>query len=297
MRHRVGWSARLSLCATMLLAGEPPPARAQADRERAGSAADEAAAEVLFQEGRTLLEQKRPAEACPKLAESFRLDPATGTLLALAMCHEEEGKLASAWSEYADVAARARREGRADREEAALLWKQRLERRLSSLTVVVPQAVAGTPGLVVERDGTKLEPPVWSTAVPIDPGVHRIAAVAPNKVPWSVEVTIGAAADRRVVTLPPMRDAPANARVLTASGPGSERSARLDLTARPAERGDGEHPRPAPPAFYRRWWFWVGVGIAVAGALAAGAAAGGLFTEVRDASCPDMRICNELEEP
>ena len=169
----------------------------------AGSGDDPiAVAEALFQEGRRLLERGDAHAACPKLAESLRLDRATGTLLALAMCHEVDGHLASAWAEYLEVIARAKRDGRADREEAARQYAHALEARLSTLDIAVPAAVARIPGLVVQRDGVALESPAWSTAVPIDPGPHVVSAAAPGRQGFTATVVVGAVGDHQTVAVP-----------------------------------------------------------------------------------------------
>jgi len=150
---------------------------------------DSAGAEVLFREGKQLMEQENYAAACPKLAESYRLDPATGSLLALALCYERSGKLASAWVAYTDVAAMAKREGQVDREQGAQARARELEPKLARLIVDVqtPQ----TPGLEVIRDGVHLGPAALGTALPVDPGEHVVEARAPGRTPFRqvIEVT------------------------------------------------------------------------------------------------------------
>src|SRR4051812_48456348 len=86
---------------------------------RAATPADKAAAESLFASALALLSEKKFSEACPKLEESQRLDPASGTLLNLAWCHEMEGKTATAWAEYKKLLALADAEGRVDRSTEA----------------------------------------------------------------------------------------------------------------------------------------------------------------------------------
>src|SRR5438445_10663209 len=92
-----------------------------AGRAGAFGGTDAAIAEALFQEGRKLVEQKHFSEACPKFAESQRLDPGIGTLLNLAACHELEGKTATSWSEFTQALGQAEHEARADAREFSRL--------------------------------------------------------------------------------------------------------------------------------------------------------------------------------
>ena len=69
------------------------PARAQAP-----TSTDKVAAEALFEEGRRLVAAGSFVDACPKFADSQRLDPSPGTLLNLASCYEKLGRSATAWA-------------------------------------------------------------------------------------------------------------------------------------------------------------------------------------------------------
>jgi hypothetical protein len=166
-----------------------------------------AAAEALFQEGRSLAQEGRYTEACPKFAESQRLDPSTGTLIALALCHEGEGKLATAWAEFTSAEARAKHEGREDRAKLARERAAALQPRLSTLTVDVPPEVAATPGLKVKLDGAVIGSPSFGVAVPIDGGEHRLEATATGKEPFETVVTVKGEADAARVSVQPLVNA------------------------------------------------------------------------------------------
>jgi len=157
-------------------------------------------AEMLYQNGRELMAQGNFAEACPKLAESYRLDPATGTLLNLAGCHEGEGKLASAWVEYMDAARASRRGGRPDRVRFAEEHANRLAPRLSRLTIVVAPG-AEPADLQITLDGAVVGKAVFGVAAPLDPGTHVVVATAAGRRPFTHTLVLGPEADQQTVTV------------------------------------------------------------------------------------------------
>jgi hypothetical protein len=169
--------------------------------------ADKALAEEMFRQGQTLMQEQRYAEACPKFAESQRLDPGTGTLLNLGVCHEREGKLASAWAEYNEVITLAQRDGRQDRVAYARERIAAVEPRLSRLKIDLPPS-ADAPGLEVRLDGNLMGRPALGVAVPVDPGPHEISVSAPGKRAWKGTVIAPEGPGKVAIVLPALEDAP-----------------------------------------------------------------------------------------
>ena len=167
------------------------------------SAQDKALADAFFEEGVKLLRAGKVAEACPKLAESQKKDPAIGTSLYLAECYERSGKIASAWAEFhqAEDMARARQDNRAS------LAKTRADRLSPSKLVITLTPGADLPGLEVRRDGELVAPAQYGLASPIDGGHHVIVATAPghHRFNWSGDVP--AQQGSVVVTIPKLVEA------------------------------------------------------------------------------------------
>jgi hypothetical protein len=167
-----------------------------------------AAAQALFDQGKKDLAAHDFAAACPKFEESYRLEPGLGTLLNLADCYEHDGKLASAWSKFLEVASKARAAGQAGRAQVAKERAAALGPRLSSLVITVPGADK-TPGLDVKRDGTSVGAAEWGTPIPADSGGHLIEATAPGRQPWSMTANVVDGAKTTTVTVPDLTPVPA----------------------------------------------------------------------------------------
>src|SRR5450432_729978 len=141
--------------------------------------ADAGLAQALFDDGKRLMQAGKLDEACPKLQKSFEVDPAGGTLLHLASCLEQEGKLASAWVRYNDALSMAKRDGRKDREDIARGKVAELEPRLARLHITVPDA-SRVPGLTIQRATETIPADLWGTPAPVDLGTYDIVVTAPG---------------------------------------------------------------------------------------------------------------------
>jgi hypothetical protein len=169
-------------------------------------ATNQALAQTLFNDGRRLMEAGQYAQACPKFTESHRLDPAGGTVLNLAVCHDREGRTASAFEEFRDALGWAEKEGNAARIDLARRRMAALEPVLSRLSLrLAPDA--DITRLRITLDGKELFREAWAVAAPADPGPHTIEATAPGKVAWRTEVRIDRAGQAVEVPIPRLVDA------------------------------------------------------------------------------------------
>ena len=210
----------------------PPPSRA-----------DQARAEALFKSARELMKDGDYESACPKLEESQRIDPGTGTLLNLGDCYEKAGKLASAWATYELLLPEAQRLNQADRIRYASERREVLGEKLSRLTIEIP-AGSSVPGLTIELDGERLSAASVGEALPVDGGTHTVKASAPNYLPWSEEVTLTIESDAKTVSVPPLEPAPAPEAALVAP------AASTATAPPPVEADSGARPQGTNTAVY-----------------------------------------------
>jgi len=159
-------------------------------------------AEVLFRDAQQLLADGRVSEACSKFRASQKADPALGTLLNLAVCHEREGKTATAWVEYSEAASAAHNAGDTAREKYAQARQSNLEPTLHRVAL---DAEEHAEGLVLYLDRTSVLPAAFGIGIPLDPGEHELRATAPARAPWSWHFTTTAEPGTERITIPRLK--------------------------------------------------------------------------------------------
>jgi len=235
------------------------------------SVSDKAAAEALFDEALQLMNDKRYAEACPKLEESQRIDAGIGTLLYLAECYEKTGRTASAWATFREAASAASAAGQGDRARQGKARADRLEPLLSKLTVTVANENKSIPGFQITRGGELVQAPLFDAAVPVDPGNLVIEATAPGYEPVTKTVTVPGNGGRAQVQIPALVPAPGTSPV-PAAGAGAAAGGQTQ-----AGQGQNQQDPLAPGASSSDGSTQRTVGIVVMGVGAAGLVVGTIF--------------------
>lgn len=147
---------------------------------------DPAAAEALFQAGREAAEHRDYAAACARFEESYRLDPAPGTLLNIATCEEALKRLAHAWEHYRRLLNELGPED--PRVEMVRQRLAKLDQRVPRLTVSLGRGLPAD--AEVRRDGLLVSEGGFGVPVPVEPGNHTIKVTAKGREPKNYSVTL-----------------------------------------------------------------------------------------------------------
>jgi hypothetical protein len=179
MIFRASTSRVLGLFAAAALLAAPSLAHAQAG-------VNVTQAEALFNQGKDLINQKKYHEACERFAASYKLDEQNSTMLALAACHDLEGKTATAWGEYLLVVNKSR--GTPAAEYADTKAKE-LYPRLLKIKI---EANVVPPDIAIKVDGNAIPKESLNAELPLDPGDHDLEAKASGKHDWTKHIKLRA---------------------------------------------------------------------------------------------------------
>jgi hypothetical protein len=258
------WAVLRGPVSVMVLLALPGAASAQPSEEN-----DKVAAQALFEDARQLVAAGKYAEACPKFADSERLDASPSTLLNLANCWEKLGRTATAWATYREAQSAANAARRPDYVAVAERHATALAPTLARLTI----AVSGTlDGMQIKRDGVLVGSAAWGTAIPVDAGSHTIEASAPAHKAWNTAVEVPRDGAQIAVTVPVLESLP-----VESPSPPAIPSTAVTVSAPLAPR-----PESSPRASTQR-----AVGLVVAGAGVVGLGVSGVLALVANAKKQD----------
>jgi len=143
-------------------------------------------AEELFKEG-VALRESNVEQACQKFEESLGFNPAAiGTLLSVAICDEDRGRIASAVGKFRDVADRAREQNYGEYLRAAEAHLAALLPELSHLTITFAELAPETKVLLDDRVVAVEQ----MGKLAVDPGDRVIVVTAPGRVAYRTTVRI-----------------------------------------------------------------------------------------------------------
>ena len=148
---------------------------------------DPGKADKIFEAAQKLKEQGKTAEACKMYEEALTYNrSAVGTLLNVALCHEQAGRYATAVKFYTQAHDLAREHSLEEHRKAA-------EERLAAASPLVAHLAiafaetAPNMKLVIDEEVISVDK---TDDIVLDPGSHHIVVTAPGRVPWETTVQV-----------------------------------------------------------------------------------------------------------
>lgn len=262
-----------------------------------GAYGQDAAAELLLQEGKKQIAQGNLDAGCASFAKALELHKHPRMRINLADCMEKQGKLASAWAEYIETRRMATKLVEQDPSEAKRISYinekiKALEPRLSYLLVIAEKKA---PGLEIFRDKV---PTPEGTKVPVDTGSYTLTAKAPGYVAWSQSIKIQGEGSTQTLNIPPLSPDTASPPATASPSSSSPGQPAASVSEQPAPASSKEIPLvPGTPAGSGRTiagWTLSGVGLLAGGVgLFFGSKALSSYDEAKKL-CLDRKNCSPI---
>lgn len=146
-------------------------------------------ADKLFQEAVALKEAGKPAEACAKFEQALQINRnAVGTLLNVAKCDEDAGRIGTAVKLYSQARDIAREHNMTEHRTAAESRLAAIGDRVPRLTVAFTERLEGMK-LVIDDEVVPGDAET-TNELRLDPGTRHIVVTAPGRLPYSVNVEL-----------------------------------------------------------------------------------------------------------
>ena len=170
----------------------------------------------LFDEGRTAEDAGRWHDAADKFRRATTIKDTPGMRFHLARCEEEQGAFVEALVEY--DRARELIDGGIRAPDVEKLLADARERVRAKVALLTLRLADGVQNVSVELDGRALSAQVLAVPMPINPGRHRLRAVAVGRTPFALELELGTGEVKQLsielpiaTTVPPVASAAAPA--------------------------------------------------------------------------------------
>ncbi|WP_437709801.1 preprotein translocase subunit TatA [Sorangium sp. So ce448] len=236
-----------------------------------------AQAQELFEQGRAAVEAQDCARAIPLFRRSQAAYPSRGTLLNLAQCEADLGRVASAWQHFKELLTQL-----TPGDPRLAITQQRIRELEPRVPKLVIELAGGAPAPAeLLLDQAPLPQASISSELPLDPGNHAVVARWPGGRQTDAPVTLAEGARSVVHLEPPPAAAPPPVPAPDAPQPPATSS--------------GSAPAPAAPSSFKRTLGFVigGVGAAaVGGSLITGGLALGTKGDL-EKECPDPSPCSD----